>query len=125
MFGIGSVELLIIVLVALVILGPQKLPEVMRTMGKAMAEFKRVSTDVKRTLDTEVAAAESEQRDKDKKSKEAKRKQADVSDAGVDMAPPPPKPDPAAEAKAEPSETTEQSEPSAKPNKGGEPGEER
>jgi Tat protein translocase TatB subunit len=44
MFGIGMPELLVIFVVALVVLGPKRLPEVARTLGKAMAEFRRQST---------------------------------------------------------------------------------
>ncbi len=75
MFGIGSTELLIILVVALVIIGPKKLPDVMRTIGKGMAEFRRVSTDVKTTLEAEVDKAEQESRKKD----EAERAKAEAA----------------------------------------------
>jgi sec-independent protein translocase protein TatB len=58
MFGIGTTELLVILVVALIVIGPSKLPDVMRTIGKGLAEFRRVSTDVKSTLETEVRRAE-------------------------------------------------------------------
>jgi sec-independent protein translocase protein TatB len=58
MFGIGSTELLIILVVALIVIGPSKLPEIAKTLGKAMAEFRRVSSDVKRTIETEVEKEE-------------------------------------------------------------------
>lgn len=74
MFGIGTTELLIIILVALVVLGPQKLPQVMKAMGKGLAEFKRLSTDVKSTLDAEVSRAEREERRKEKELAEKKAK---------------------------------------------------
>ncbi|MFW6324447.1 MAG: Sec-independent protein translocase protein TatB [Desulfovibrionales bacterium] len=64
MFGIGSTELLIILVVALLILGPKKLPEIARSLGKGMAEFRRMSNDVKRTIDMEVDRAEEEERTK-------------------------------------------------------------
>lgn len=54
MFGIGSTEFLVILLVALVVLGPKSLASVSRTLGKAMGEFRRVSTDFQRTLNAEV-----------------------------------------------------------------------
>ena len=54
MFGIGSTELLVILVVALVVIGPSKLPEMAKTLGKAMGEFRRMSTDVKRTIEMEA-----------------------------------------------------------------------
>ena len=62
MFGIGSTELLVILLVALVVLGPKSLAGVSRTLGKAMGEFRRVSTDFQRTLNAEVAREEEDEK---------------------------------------------------------------
>lgn len=62
MFGIGSTELLVILVVALIVIGPSKLPDIMRTLGKGMAEFRRMSNDVKSTLEAEVDRADREQR---------------------------------------------------------------
>lgn len=62
MFGIGSTELLIILVVALIVIGPSKLPDLMRTLGKGMAEFRRMSSDVKSTFEAEVDRADREHR---------------------------------------------------------------
>lgn len=62
MFGIGSTELVVILIVALIVIGPSKLPDLMRTLGKGMAEFRRMSNDVKSTFEAEVDRAEREKR---------------------------------------------------------------
>jgi sec-independent protein translocase protein TatB len=65
MFGIGSTELLVIMVVALIVLGPKNLPNIARTLGKAMGEFRRVSTDFQRTLNTEIELDDHERRKKE------------------------------------------------------------
>ena len=56
MFGsIGGPELVVIFIVALLIFGPRKLPELGRMLGKGMAEFRRAANDLKDSLETEVA----------------------------------------------------------------------
>ena len=60
--SLGTTELLVIVIVALVLFGPRRLPELSRSLGKSLNEFKRASDDFKRTWEREVAL-ESVERD--------------------------------------------------------------
>jgi TatA/E family protein of Tat protein translocase len=53
--SLGTTELLVILVVALVLFGPRKLPEMTRKFGKSLNEFKRASDDFKRTWEREVA----------------------------------------------------------------------
>jgi Tat protein translocase TatB subunit len=55
MFGIGLPELVIIMVVALLVVGPAKLPELARSLGRAFNEFRRMADDVKETLDQEIS----------------------------------------------------------------------
>ncbi len=62
MFGIGSTELLVILLVALIVLGPKSLAGVSRSLGRAMGEFRKVSNDFQRTLNVEAAREEAREK---------------------------------------------------------------
>ena len=62
MFGIGPTELLVILVVALLVLGPKRLPELARALGKGLAEFRRATADVTSELDNARILLEQEAR---------------------------------------------------------------
>ncbi len=63
MFGIGVTELLVILVIALVVLGPAKLPEVARFLGRGMAEFRRATADITTELRSAQTAIDREARE--------------------------------------------------------------
>jgi sec-independent protein translocase protein TatB len=80
MFGIGMPELLLILALALIVLGPKKLPELAKALGKGLAEFRRATEDLKsefRQMEREVEEASSS---------------AALKDEPLDETPPPPSP---------------------------------
>ncbi len=58
MFGIGMPELILIFIIALLIFGPKRLPELGRSIGRAFAEFKRATEDIKESFEAETRRLE-------------------------------------------------------------------
>ncbi len=59
---LGFPEIMVISVVALLVFGPRKLPDIGRSLGKSLNEFKRATNDLKRTWETEVRAEEEDLR---------------------------------------------------------------
>ncbi|HAR46359.1 MAG: hypothetical protein A2X56_08925 [Nitrospirae bacterium GWC2_57_13] len=58
MFGLGVPELIVIFIIALVVFGPKKLPDLGKSLGRGIAEFKRATSEVKESIETEMRQAE-------------------------------------------------------------------
>jgi sec-independent protein translocase protein TatB len=54
MFGIGMPEMILILAVALIVIGPKKLPDLAKSLGRAFGEFKKATSDLKESLDIDT-----------------------------------------------------------------------
>ncbi len=65
MFGsIGMTELIVILVIALIVFGPRKLPELGRSLGKSIGEFKRASNELRSTIEDEIRVEETRDQQK-------------------------------------------------------------
>ncbi len=89
MFGLGLPELIVIFVIALIVFGPKKLPDLGRSIGRAMAEFKKASQEFQETVQAEMKEVEkTAQIDEIKKIGQEITQGEAVKAPGPDVAPP-------------------------------------
>ena len=85
MFGIGTQELIIILVIALLILGPKQLPELAKTIGKGLSELRRAMDGVRDTVNpSKVFDKMMEEEEKKEKAKKTAKKETPKSDAAAE-----------------------------------------
>ncbi len=103
MFGIGMPELLLILAVALIVIGPKKLPDIAKSLGRAMAEFRRASDELKSSFDEEARNKTRERLQREGKIRAPGTVEPDLPPEDEKSAPPAEPTTESAEAKKDPS----------------------
>jgi sec-independent protein translocase protein TatB len=95
MFGIGPTELIVILVIALLVLGPKRLPELAAGLGKGLAEFRRATADINAELDEARRTIEEPARDATRAAQPKGRVSRTTSAAAAHAQPEPAQPAPA------------------------------
>jgi sec-independent protein translocase protein TatB len=80
MFGIGMPELLVIAALALLLLGPKKLPQIAKSLGKTLGELRKAADDLKDTISSEIDPIRDEIPDKQELEEALKKKFMDTEE---------------------------------------------
>jgi len=80
---IGMPELVIILVIALIVFGPRKLPELGRSLGRSIGEFKRASNELRSTLDEEIRVEEQRNAERQRVDTEGRTEQRAKDEPGV------------------------------------------
>lgn len=79
MFGIGTSEILIVLVIALLLLGPKEIPKIARTLGRGLRELERAKDELKQSIEFEAEKDEADSQ-KNTESKEKSNKDSNSSD---------------------------------------------
>jgi sec-independent protein translocase protein TatB len=104
-FGIGPSELLVIMVIALLVLGPRRLPELARSLGKALGEFRRATADITAELDNARIMLEEETRAASRTPREKKGRGYEDAEKAEARTADPAAPEPAAPPATAPTDT--------------------
>lgn len=82
MFGIGTTEILIVLVIALLLLGPKEIPKIARTIGRGMRELERAKDELKQSIEFEAEKEDTENQKNAEKEDTEKKDSGEPEDLG-------------------------------------------